>query len=108
VRIEPLRVNQIAAVRADCERSCILNAGRRGEPPPPSSAGIETLTERDTPQLKREESLVAGFGRADGNYHNISNTWLSHGFLSSSPPASQSILCGVISRCVRTADIPAG
>jgi hypothetical protein len=38
-----------------------------------------------TPQLKRESSLVASFGRANGNYHNISNTWLAHGFLSSNP-----------------------
>jgi hypothetical protein len=37
-----LRVNQIAAVRADCERSCILNAGRRGEPPPQRHAAAQT------------------------------------------------------------------
>jgi hypothetical protein len=24
-------------------------------------------------------------GRANGNYHNISNTWLAHGFLNSNP-----------------------
>jgi hypothetical protein len=48
------------------------------------------------PQLKRERSLRARFAEANGNYHNISNTWLVRGFPSSSPltPASQSSLCG--------------
>jgi hypothetical protein len=35
------------------------------------------------PQLKREWSLLAIFGRAYTSYHDISNTWLAHGFLSS-------------------------
>jgi hypothetical protein len=45
------------------------------------------------PQLKRERSLRARFAEANGNYHNISNTWLVRGFPSSSPltPATQSI-----------------
>jgi hypothetical protein len=44
------------------------------------------------PQLKREWSLLTSFGRANGNYHDISNTWLAHGYLSSSPltPGRQS------------------
>jgi hypothetical protein len=44
------------------------------------------------PQLKRERSLRARFAEANGNYHNISNTWLVRGFPSSSPltPATQS------------------
>jgi hypothetical protein len=48
------------------------------------------------PQLKRERSLRARFAEANGNYHNISNTWLVRGFPSSSPltPATQSGLCG--------------
>jgi len=37
------------------------------------------------PQLKRERSLRARFAEANGNYHNISNTWLVRGFPSSSP-----------------------
>src|SRR5438067_3266285 len=51
-------------------------------------------------QLKREWSLLAIFGRANRSYHDISNTWLAHGFLSSSPtcPARQ---CGL---CARGAD----
>src|SRR5437870_1004860 len=32
------------------------------------------------PQLKRERSLRARFAEANGNYHNISNTWLVRGF----------------------------
>jgi hypothetical protein len=45
-------------------------------------------------QLKRERSLRARFAEANGNYHNISNTWLVRGFPSSSPltPATQSRL----------------
>jgi hypothetical protein len=35
------------------------------------------------PQLKREWSLLAIFGRANRSYHDISNTWLAHGFLRS-------------------------
>jgi hypothetical protein len=35
------------------------------------------------PQLKREWSLLANFGRANWSYHEISNTWLAHGFLRS-------------------------
>jgi hypothetical protein len=48
------------------------------------------------PQLKRERSLRARFAEANGNYHNISNTWLVRGFPSSSPltPATQSGLFG--------------
>ena len=36
---------------------------------------------------------LANFGRANSSYHEISNTWLAHGFLSSSPtcPATQSV-----------------
>lgn len=43
-------------------------------------------------QLKRERFLRARFAEANGNYHNISNTWLVRGFPSSSPltPAMQS------------------
>jgi hypothetical protein len=43
-------------------------------------------------QLKRKRSLWARFAEANGNYHNISNTWLVRGFPSSSPltPATQS------------------
>jgi hypothetical protein len=67
---------------------------------PPNSSWSSTFTPLDysakilapgprclapTPQLKRESSLVASFGRANGNYHNISNTWRAHGFLSSNP-----------------------
>ena len=46
------------------------------------------------PQLKRDWSLLAIFGRANRSYHDISNTWLAHGFRSSSStcPASQSRL----------------
>jgi len=49
-----------------------------------------------TPQLKRQQSPVARFGQAEASYHAISNTWLAHGYLSSSPlrPATQSGLCG--------------
>src|SRR6266446_10760027 len=39
-----------------------------------------------TPQLKRQQSPVARFGQAEASYHAISNTWLAHGYLSSSPP----------------------
>jgi hypothetical protein len=47
-----------------------------------------------TPQLKREWSLGAGFGRDDASCHVISNTWRADGFRSSSPttPATQSSL----------------
>src|SRR5262249_27718714 len=40
--------------------------------------------------------LCGKFGQANGNYDNISNTWLVLGFLISSPlsPATQSGLCG--------------
>jgi hypothetical protein len=43
------------------------------------------------PQLKREQSLAARFGRADTSYYDISSTWIADGFLSSSPmtPARQ-------------------
>jgi hypothetical protein len=43
------------------------------------------------PQLKREQSLAARFGRADTSYYDISSTWIADGFLSSSPmtPATQ-------------------
>jgi hypothetical protein len=46
------------------------------------------------PQLKREQSLAARFGRADTSYYDISSTWIADGFLSSSPmtPATQSIV----------------
>src|SRR6516165_1121068 len=46
---------------------------------------------------------AASFGQANGNYHNISNTWLVPGFLISSPlsPASQSGLCGLATVCAR-------
>ena len=49
---------------------------------------------------------MASLGRANGNYPNISNTWLAAGYLSSSPPtpATQSFV-REISGCVRTADI---
>jgi hypothetical protein len=49
------------------------------------------------PQLKREWSLLANFGRANRSYHEISNTGLAHGFLSSSPtcPATQWSLCSL-------------
>src|SRR6266436_9795914 len=55
------------------------------------------MTNDPAPQLKREWSLLARFGRAEANYHDISNTWLAHGYLSSSPPtpATQSGLCGL-------------
>jgi hypothetical protein len=51
-------------------------------------------------QLKRERSLRARFAEANGNYHNISNTWLVRGFPSSSPltPARQYGLCGSCKR----------
>src|SRR5436305_622869 len=52
------------------------------------------------PQLKREWSLAASFGPADASYHEISNTYLAHGFLSLSPtcPAMQSVSVGYVSR----------
>jgi hypothetical protein len=49
------------------------------------------------PQLKREQSLAARFGRADASYYDISSTWIANGFLT---PACQSglptgiVLCG--------------
>src|SRR5437588_5359648 len=51
-------------------------------------------------QLKRERSLRARFAEANGNYHNISNTWLVRGFPSSSPltPATQSVSVARLSR----------
>jgi hypothetical protein len=60
------------------------------------------------PRLKRERSLLPSFGQANGNYHNISNTWLGYGFLSSSPltPATESrITASKFSLLMRRADV---
>ena len=70
-------------------RAAVAEAARLA-PALPLLAGGKTV-----PQLKRERSLRARFAEANGNYHNISNTWLVRGFPSSSPltPAMQSGLC---------------
>src|SRR5207253_2404275 len=49
----------------------------------------------------RERSLRARFTEANGNYHNIANTWLVRGIPSSSPltPATQSGLCRIGPGC---------
>jgi hypothetical protein len=64
----------------------------------------------DIRQLKRE--LVSGCecGRPSGNYQDISNIWLAHGFLSSNPlcPARQSGLFGAFPGCRKVHDISAG
>jgi hypothetical protein len=60
---------------------------------PRADASHSTSCAAPAPQLKREWSLLAIFGRANRSYHDISNTWLTHGFLSSCPicPATQSV-----------------
>ena len=72
-------------------RAAVAEAARLA-PALPLLAGGKTV-----PQLKRERSLRARFAEANGNYHNISNTWLVRGFPSSSPltPAKQSSLCAL-------------
>jgi hypothetical protein len=61
------------------------------------------------PQLKREWSLVARSAELAEVYHEISDTWLAHGFLSSSPtcPASQCSLCEPCPAQKNRRDIPA-
>jgi hypothetical protein len=60
-------------------------------------------------QLGREKSQLPSFRGIGQNSRDISNAYSAIGVESSNPicPASQSGLCGVISGCVKTADIPA-
>jgi hypothetical protein len=86
-RRPPRRSRWAKATRPDDQRQ------RKNARPDPGTVGPTASLRRRSSNAIR--SRVASFGRAEASYHDISNAWLAHGFLSfESSHASHPVVSG--------------